>query len=88
MLQGPFRGLDRLAAVVAHAVARWAPPDERAFAGHLTVARARGAARWPALPGAGQRVAVTFPVAGVALVASTLGQAGARHRVVRRVQWR
>lgn len=84
VLQVPVVGLDALAAAVADAVVPWAPPADHPFLGHLTLARSRSGGG----PGAGLPVTGTWRVDRIALVASTLGPAGAIHRVVRRVEVR
>jgi RNA 2',3'-cyclic 3'-phosphodiesterase len=78
----PVAGLDELAAsVVAATSALGRPPEDRAFRGHLTLARARRGAsvRGPALRLAEEEVAATFPVGEVRLVRSRLGPGGARY---------
>jgi RNA 2',3'-cyclic 3'-phosphodiesterase len=78
----PVAGLDDLAAsVVAATSALGRPPEDRAFRGHLTLARARRGAsvRGPARRLADDEVAATFPVGEVRLVRSRLGPDGARY---------
>lgn len=76
----PVAGLEDLAADIADVTAGIGDADEgRAFRGHLTIARLRR-------PGSasivGHPIGVTFPVASVALVRSTLGQGPARHEPI------
>ena len=73
----PVAGLDALAAGVARATGTFgAPPEARAFRGHLTLARVRrGSARMLA----GEALEVRFPVEDVRLVRSRLGPGGARY---------
>jgi RNA 2',3'-cyclic 3'-phosphodiesterase len=73
----PVAGLDALAAGVASATGGFgAPPPERPFRGHLTLARARrGSVRGLV----GEPVEATFPVGEVRLVRSHLGRDGARY---------
>ena len=81
----PVAGLDALAAGVARATATvGAPPEARAFRGHLTLARVR---RGPARDLAGEALEVRFPVDDVRLVRSHLGPGGSRYEdvVVRRL---
>jgi 2'-5' RNA ligase len=53
-------------------------PDERPFAGHLTLARARREARASA-PAPRRGPAISFPVAEVVLFESRFGPTGARY---------
>ena len=79
-------GLDRLAGDVVRATAHLGqPPDDRPFAGHLTLARVAQAARVDLRPLTGQPVAAAWMVGEVCLVESRLSSAGARYRVVERV---
>lgn len=82
----PVTGLDALAASVALAfggIGR--PPEDRAFRGHLTLARIASTDRFT-LPRAGP--AAEWPVTEIALVRSTLLAAGARYDTVRAVALR
>jgi 2'-5' RNA ligase len=79
VLQVPVSGLDALAHLVVDATARWGrPPEDRPFAGHLTLARARGRARGPA-DLAGTPVSAEWPVTAILLMSSVLGGRGARY---------
>lgn len=60
------------------------PPDRR-FAGHVTLGRLR---RRGACGVTGSPYRATFPLEEVALVESTLGDGGARHRVLARLPLR
>jgi 2'-5' RNA ligase len=86
VLHLPVTGLDTVAAAVTEAtVAVGQPPEERPFAGHLTLARvARGAAvdlrRLTGAPVAGR-----WPVTELLLVESRLSADGPRYEVVARV---
>ena len=75
-------GLDDLAAsVVAATAGVGEPPEERAFTGHLTLARSKG----PVPPGAvGTPVAGSFPVDEVCLVRSRTLTEGAAYETLAR----
>ena len=75
-------GLDDLAAsVVAATAGVGEPPEERAFTGHLTLARSKG----PVPPGAvGTPVAGSFPVDEVCLVRSRTLPEGAAYETLAR----
>jgi RNA 2',3'-cyclic 3'-phosphodiesterase len=76
----PVRGLDDLAGAVITATAGFgAPPPDRAFRGHLTLARSR---RGSVRDLVGQAVEASFPVEDVRLVRSRLGRDGARYEDV------
>ncbi len=72
----PVAGLDELAAAVRACTSDLGEPEDRRFAGHLTLARLRhrGACGVTGTP-----VDVAFPVEQVVLYRSTLGREGARH---------
>lgn len=83
VLHLPVDGLGGLARAVAAATAGVGePPEDRAFSGHLTLARAKG--RVNLRPLMGMPVAAAWPVDEVALVESRLSAAGARYDVVAR----
>ena len=76
----PVTGLDALAASVAEAFAGVGEPQpDRAFRGHLTLARLKGRRRCPLV---GTEVSGTFVVSEVTLVRSRLDSAGARYEVL------
>ena len=60
------------------------PPEDRPFDGHLTLARARKAARVDLRRLAGAPIEAAWPVTEVCLVESRLSPAGARYEVVDR----
>lgn len=83
VLHVPVAGLDGLAAAVGAATAGVGePPEERRFAGHLTLARARERRGADLDPFCGVSVAGRWPVCEVALVASHMGRGGTRYEVV------
>ena len=83
VLHLPVDGLAPLAgAVVAATAAFGQPPDDRSFAGHLTLARAKGRVNLRRLEG--ERLAGDWLVAELTLVESRLSRAGARYEVVAR----
>jgi 2'-5' RNA ligase len=86
VLQVPVDGLDVLAARVEEATASFGePPEDRAFRGHLTLARVgRGAGRVDLRPLCGAPIAATWPVTGFELYSSELHPHGARYTVVER----
>ncbi len=85
ILYVPVDGLGPLAHAVAAATAGFGqPPDERPFAGHLTLARARDRARVDLRPLQGTALAAGWPVDELTLVESRLSPAGARYSVVAR----
>ncbi|MGH9224246.1 MAG: RNA 2',3'-cyclic phosphodiesterase [Acidimicrobiales bacterium] len=86
ILHVPVEGLGGLAAAVTQATARFGePPEERAFTGHITLARAKGRGRGPDLrPLTGGQVAGEWAVDEVTLVESRLHPGGARYEVVGR----
>lgn len=83
VLHLPVAGLEDLAGAVAGATAGVGEPsEERRFAGHLTLARARERRGADLDPFCGFVVAGRWTVPAVALVASRLGRGGARYEVV------
>jgi 2'-5' RNA ligase len=86
ILQVPVGGLEGVAAAVVVATAEVGrPPEDRPFAGHITLARARDRRRGVDLrPLAGLSIAASWPVGEVCLVESHLHPHGARYEVVER----
>lgn len=75
----PVSGLDDLGEAVTAATRELgARPEDRAFSGHLTIARARGKGAVPARI-AGEPVEAAWDVMEVALVRSRLGGGGPRY---------
>lgn len=85
ILHVPVEGLgDAAAAVVQATAALGAPPEDRPFRGHLTLARVADRARVDLRPLAGTPLSGAWPVEEVTLVASRLNPSGARYQVVER----
>ena len=85
VLQIPVSGLDDVAAAVVDATsALGAPPEDRPFTGHLTLARVRGRRRVDLRPLTGASVSASWPVEDVVLFESHLHPKGARYEVVER----
>jgi 2'-5' RNA ligase len=85
VLHVPVTGLDQVAGVVIAATADVGePPEDRPFAGHLTLARVARGARVDLRRLAGQPVEGRWPVTEVCLVESHLSPKGARYEVVSR----
>ena len=85
VLHVPVAGLEGLAAAVVDATkAVGTPPDDRPFAGHLTLARARARGGADLSPWCGVPVAARWTVAELTLVASRTDREGARYEVVDR----
>ena len=83
ILHVPVAGLDDLAAAM-----RTLPgdePDDRPFAGHITLGRARDRRGADLSSVVGMGCAASFPVTEVTLVASHLGRGPARYEVVDRL---
>ncbi len=79
-------GLDDLAAAVVAATAHVGePPEDRPFAGHLTLARVARGSKVDLRALAGQPVAGRWRVAEVCLMESHLSPKGARYETVARV---
>jgi 2'-5' RNA ligase len=79
----PVAGLERVAAMVLQSTAGFgAPPPDRPFHGHLTLARGKRGARVGGL--AGEAFEASWSVDQVTLVASRLHPGGARYEVVER----
>lgn len=86
VLHVPVAGLEPLAGMVMAATASLGqPPEDRPFAGHLTLARVRPRARVDLRPLAGVAIAGEWTVDAVCLVESRLSPAGARYEVRERV---
>jgi len=86
ILHVPVGGLERVAAAVVDTTAAVGrPPEDRPFAGHITLARARDRRRDVDLRLlAGVPVAASWSVGEVCLVESRLHPHGARYEVVER----
>lgn len=86
VLHVPVQGLEPVAAAVVRATAAVGePPEDRPFAGHLTLARARpGRGGADLRPLAGTSISARWPVGEVTLVESRLSAAGARYEVLER----
>ncbi|MEN3314959.1 MAG: 2,3-cyclic 3-phosphodiesterase [Acidimicrobiaceae bacterium] len=85
VLHVPVSGLEDLAgAVVAATGGVGEPPDDRPFAGHLTLARVARRARVDLRGLTGQAITGRWPASEVDLVESRLSPAGATYRVVER----
>jgi 2'-5' RNA ligase len=85
VLHVPVEGLGQLAAAVVTATAGLGkPPEDRAFSGHLTLARVGRGARVNLRALAGEPVNARWPVSDVTLVESRLSPAGARYEMVER----
>jgi len=85
VLMLPVAGIDQLAAAVVQATAHvGAPPDTRAFRGHLTLAESRRGKP----PKLDAELRATWPVTEVALVESYLHPAGAKYETVHTVALR
>ncbi len=83
VLHVPVAGLEGLAAATVAATAGVGEaPEERAFAGHLTLARARPRGGADLSPFTGMAVSGRWEVAELSLVASVTGTAGARYEVL------
>ncbi len=85
VLHVPVEGLDPVATEVVRATADLGkPPEDRPFAGHLTLARVAKGVRVDLRPLVGHAVSGRWPVEEVTLVESRLSPAGARYEVVER----
>ena len=83
VLHVPVAGLEGLAAATVAATAEMGvPPDGRAFAGHVTLARARDRRGVDLRRLVGAPVAALWSVRELTLVASHLGRGPARYEVV------
>jgi 2'-5' RNA ligase len=86
VLHVPVAGVEGLAEAVVAATAHLGrPPEDRPFAGHLTLARVRPHGRVDLRPLAGTPVAGRWLVDAVCLVESRLSPAGAHYQVLERV---
>jgi 2'-5' RNA ligase len=90
MLWAPASGLDDVARCVVSATAAFgAPPDNRRFRGHITLARQRSRRKASVLRAAqGQPLKASWVVHEVDLVRSHLGAAGARYETIARASLR
>jgi 2'-5' RNA ligase len=85
VLHVPVQGLGPLATAVVDATAGFGePPEDRPFAGHLTLARVGRGARDDLRPLAGASIGGRWLVDELTLVESRLSPAGARYEVVER----
>jgi 2'-5' RNA ligase len=85
VLEVPVAGLDDVAdAVVSATAALGVPPEDRPFAGHVTLGRVRGKRRVDLRPLTGAEVSASWPVDDVVLFESHLHPKGARYEVVER----
>ncbi|HEX2042987.1 MAG TPA: RNA 2',3'-cyclic phosphodiesterase [Acidimicrobiales bacterium] len=85
VLHVPVAGLDQVAgAVIAATAGVGEPPEDRPFAGHVTLARVARGARVDLRRLAGQPLEGRWPVTEVCLVESHLSPKGARYEVVSR----
>ena len=89
VLHVPVLGLDEVAAAVVAATADVGePPEERPFAGHLTLARVQRGARVDLRRLTGEPVEGRWPVEEVCLLQSHLSPRGARYETLERVALR
>jgi len=87
VLHVPVTGLDDLAAaVVASTAAVDAPHEDRPFAPHLTLARARARRGIDLRALTGEPITATWPVEDICLVESHLHPRGARYETLQRVR--
>ncbi|HYX44103.1 MAG TPA: RNA 2',3'-cyclic phosphodiesterase [Acidimicrobiales bacterium] len=85
VLHVPVAGLDAVAAAVVAVTGHVGePPEERPFAGHLTLARASGRVKVDLRALAGQPVEGSWPVEEICLVESHLSPKGARYETLER----
>ena len=84
MLWAPVAGLHETAAAVVAATASFgAPPEDRRFRGHITLARQRSRGRGSSLRSAqGQTLSGSWDVRAVDLVRSHLGPGGSRYETM------
>ena len=87
MLWAPVSGLDDIARSVVSATASFgAPPDDRRFRGHITLARHRSRKQGSVLRAAqGQPLSGSWDVREIELVRSHLGRGGSRYETLARV---
>jgi 2'-5' RNA ligase len=87
MLWAPVTGLDDVAGSVVGATASFgAPPGDRRFRGHITLARHRSRKKGSVLRAAqGQHLSGSWDVHEVELVRSHLGPGGSRYETIARV---
>jgi 2'-5' RNA ligase len=87
VLHVPVTGLDDIAAaVVASTAAVGEPPDDRPFASHLTLARARARRGIDLRALTGESVEAGWQVDDVCLIESHLHPEGARYETLQRVR--
>jgi 2'-5' RNA ligase len=85
VLHVPVTGLEDVAGAVVRATAGLGqPPEDRPFAGHLTLARVRKGSRVDLRSLCGAAISGCWPVAEVCLIESHLSSAGARYEVAHR----
>jgi len=83
ILHIPVAGLDDVAAgVIAATESLGEPPEDRAFAGHITLARVRPRSRIDLRTLCGVPLAGEWPVRQLTLVSSVPDPAGARYEVI------
>jgi 2'-5' RNA ligase len=87
MLWAPVEGLESLARVVVDATASFgAPPEDRRFRGHITLARQRSRGRSSVLRGvAGASLAGSWDVRSIDLVRSHPGRGGSRYETIAQI---
>jgi len=87
MLWAPVTGLDQVAGSVVGATASFgAPPGDRRFRGHITLARHRSRKNGSVLRDAqGQSLSASWDVQEVELVRSHLGPGGSRYETIARI---
>ena len=87
VLHVPVAGLEELAAaVVTSTAAIGEPPEDRPFAAHLTLARARARRGIDLRALTGEALAATWPVEEVCLIESHLHPHGARYEMLQRIR--
>ena len=85
ILHVPVAGLEAIAGgVVGATTGLGRPPDDRPFAGHVTLARVADRARVDLGILAGSEIEARWPVEAICLVESRLSPHGARYEVVER----
>ena len=85
ILHVPVTGLEQVASAVIAATSQLGrPPDDRPYAGHLTLARVAKGARVDLRRLAGAAVAASWEVTDFCLVQSRLSSAGSRYEVLER----
>lgn len=85
ILHVPVTGVERVASAVTTATSQLGlPPEDRPFAGHVTLARVSKGARVDLRRLAGGAVAASWAVAEICLVQSRLSSTGSRYEVLER----